>query len=122
MILLASSSVCFASNELKTLKKEHIVDYKVADEYYDSINKKYFLDFGSKYDGIEIEYHYDEENLSCNVVVRIPLRMWKAASPILPATPGSAFCAAVLPAQRWLHSMHGLACLCMPTRPLWVLP
>ena len=39
MILLGSFSVCFASNELKTLKKEHIVDYKVADEYYDSINK-----------------------------------------------------------------------------------
>ena len=39
MILLGSFSVCFASNELKTLKKEHIVDYKVADEYYGSINK-----------------------------------------------------------------------------------
>lgn len=39
MILLGGFSVCFASNELKTLKKEYIVDYKVADEYYDSINK-----------------------------------------------------------------------------------
>ena len=35
--------------------------FAVVPIYYDSINKKYFLDFGSKYDGIEIEYTYDEE-------------------------------------------------------------
>lgn len=38
-ILLGSFSVCFANTELKSLTKEFIVDYKVADEFYDSINK-----------------------------------------------------------------------------------
>ena len=35
--------------------------FAVVPIYYDSINNNYFLDFGSKYDGIEIEYNYDEE-------------------------------------------------------------
>ncbi len=35
--------------------------FAVVPIYYDSINNKYLLYFGSKYDGIEIEYHYDEE-------------------------------------------------------------
>ena len=35
--------------------------FAVVPIYYDSINNKYLLDFGSKYDGIEIKYHYDEE-------------------------------------------------------------
>ena len=39
MTLLGSFSVCFASSKLQTLKREYIVDYKIADEYYDSINK-----------------------------------------------------------------------------------
>ena len=39
MMLLGYFSVCFASSNLQTLKREHIVDYKIADEFYDSINK-----------------------------------------------------------------------------------
>ena len=35
--------------------------FAVVPIYYDSINNNYFLDFGSKYDGIEIEYQFDEE-------------------------------------------------------------
>ena len=38
-ILLGCFNFCFASNELQTLEKEYIVDYKVADEFYNSINK-----------------------------------------------------------------------------------
>ena len=38
--------------------------FAVVPIYYDSINNKYLLYFGSNYDGIEIEYHYDvEKNL-----------------------------------------------------------
>lgn len=39
MILLGCFSVCFASNDLQTLEKQHTVDYKVADEFYNSIDK-----------------------------------------------------------------------------------
>lgn len=39
LILLGCFNFCFASNELQTLEKEYIVDYKVADEFYNSINK-----------------------------------------------------------------------------------
>ena len=39
IILLGCFSVCFASSDIQTLKIEHIVDYKIADEFYDSINK-----------------------------------------------------------------------------------
>lgn len=39
MILFGCFSVCFASSDLQILKKEHIVDYKIADEFYDSIDK-----------------------------------------------------------------------------------
>ena len=39
IILLGCFSVCFASSDIQTLKREHIVDYKIADEFYDSINK-----------------------------------------------------------------------------------
>ena len=35
--------------------------FAVVPIYYDSINNNYYLDFGSKYDGIEIKYQYDEE-------------------------------------------------------------
>lgn len=35
--------------------------FSVVPIYYDSINNYYYLDFGGKYDGIEIEYQYDEE-------------------------------------------------------------
>ena len=35
--------------------------FAVVPIYYDSVNNNYLLDFGAKYDGIEIEYHYDEE-------------------------------------------------------------
>lgn len=35
--------------------------FAVVPIYYDSINNNYFLDFGGKYDGIEIKYQYDEE-------------------------------------------------------------
>ena len=38
-ILLGCFNFCFASNDLQTLEKEYIVDYKVADEFYNSINK-----------------------------------------------------------------------------------
>ena len=39
MMLLGCFSICFASSELQTLKREHIVDYKIADEFYNSIDK-----------------------------------------------------------------------------------
>lgn len=39
IILLGCFSVCFASSDIQKLKREHIVDYKMADEFYDSINK-----------------------------------------------------------------------------------
>ena len=39
MMILGCSSVCLASSDLKTLEKQYIVDYKVADEFYNSINK-----------------------------------------------------------------------------------
>lgn len=39
MLLLGCFSVCFASNDLQTLKREHIVDYKTADEFYNTIDK-----------------------------------------------------------------------------------
>ena len=39
IILLGCFSVCFASSDLLTLNREHIVDYKIADEFYDSIDK-----------------------------------------------------------------------------------
>ena len=35
--------------------------FAVVPIYYDSINNNYYLDFGGKYDGIEIKYQYDEE-------------------------------------------------------------
>ena len=35
--------------------------FAVVPVYYDSINNNYYLDFGAKYDGIEIKYQYDEE-------------------------------------------------------------
>ena len=41
MILLASINVCYAS-DIKTLEKEYIVDYKIADEFYNSIDKTIF--------------------------------------------------------------------------------
>lgn len=39
IILLGCFSVCFASSDIQKLKREHIVDYKMADEFYDSIDK-----------------------------------------------------------------------------------
>ena len=39
IILLGYFSVCFASSDLLTLNREYIVDYKIADEFYDSIDK-----------------------------------------------------------------------------------
>lgn len=39
MIILGCFSVCFASSDLQTLKREYIVDYKIADEFYKSIDK-----------------------------------------------------------------------------------
>ena len=39
MILLGCFSICFASSDLQILKKEHIVDYKIADDFYNSIDK-----------------------------------------------------------------------------------
>ena len=44
--------------------------FAVVPIYYDSINNKYLLYFGSKYDGIEIEYHYDEEKNRAPDLVR----------------------------------------------------
>ena len=44
MILLANLSVCFASSDLKILKKEYTVDYKMADEFYNSIEKNMIED------------------------------------------------------------------------------
>lgn len=41
MILLASINVCYAS-DIKTLEKEYTVDYKNADEFYNSIDKAIF--------------------------------------------------------------------------------
>ena len=39
ILLLGCFNMCFASSDLQTLEKEHVVDYKVADEFYNSINK-----------------------------------------------------------------------------------
>lgn len=39
IILLGYFSVCFASSDIQILKRKHIVDYKIADEFYDSIDK-----------------------------------------------------------------------------------
>lgn len=39
IILLASFNVCFASSDLKTLERTNTVDYKVADEFYNNIDK-----------------------------------------------------------------------------------
>lgn len=39
ILLMFLGTTCFASNELQTLEREYIVDYKVADEFYNSINK-----------------------------------------------------------------------------------
>lgn len=39
IMLLGCVSVCFAGGELQILKREHIVDYKIADEFYNSIDK-----------------------------------------------------------------------------------
>lgn len=41
MILLASIDVCYAS-DIKKLEKEYTVDYKIADEFYNSIDKTIF--------------------------------------------------------------------------------
>lgn len=39
MVLLASINICFASTELQTINKQNTVDYKVSDEFYNSIDK-----------------------------------------------------------------------------------
>ena len=39
MMVLGCFNFCFASSDLQTLKREHIVEYKMADEFYDSIDK-----------------------------------------------------------------------------------
>ena len=39
IMIVGCFNVCFASSDLQTLKREHIVDYKIADEFYDSIDK-----------------------------------------------------------------------------------
>ena len=39
MMLFGYFSVCFASSDLQTLKREYIVDYKIAEEFYESIDK-----------------------------------------------------------------------------------
>ena len=44
LLILASFNVCFASNNVKTLEKEYTVDYKIADDFYNSIEKTVFED------------------------------------------------------------------------------
>lgn len=44
MILLANLSVCFASSDLRIVEKEYTVDYKKADEFYNSIEKNIIED------------------------------------------------------------------------------
>lgn len=44
MILLANLSVCFASSDLRIVEKEYTVDYKMADEFYNSIEKNIIED------------------------------------------------------------------------------
>lgn len=39
MMILGCFSISFAGSELQTLQKQNIVDYKIADEFYNSINK-----------------------------------------------------------------------------------
>ena len=39
MMLLGCFSICFASSDLKTLKRTNTVDYKVADDFYNDIDK-----------------------------------------------------------------------------------
>lgn len=39
ILLLGSINMCFASSDLKTLERQNTVDYKVADEFYNSIDK-----------------------------------------------------------------------------------
>ena len=41
-VLLASFNLCFASNDNKILEKEYVVDYKTADDFYNSISKTIF--------------------------------------------------------------------------------
>lgn len=44
MILFANLSVCFASSDLRIVEKEYTVDYKMADEFYNSIEKNIIED------------------------------------------------------------------------------
>lgn len=44
IILLANLSVCFASSDLRIVEKEYTVDYKMADEFYNSIEKNIIED------------------------------------------------------------------------------
>lgn len=44
MILLANLSVCFASSDLRIVKKEYTVDYKMADAFYNLIEKNIIED------------------------------------------------------------------------------
>ena len=54
MILLANLSVCFASSDLRIVEKEYTVDYKMADEFYNSIEKNIIEDkVGYKLNNIE---------------------------------------------------------------------
>lgn len=42
LLIFTSFNVCFASSDLKTLEKQYTVDYKMADEFYNSIDKTIF--------------------------------------------------------------------------------
>ena len=42
LLILINFTTCFASNNLKTLEKEYTVDYKTADDFYNSISKNIF--------------------------------------------------------------------------------
>ena len=53
MMIFASLSVCFASNNLKTLEKQITVDYKMADDSYSEINKSL----------VENKTYYELENV-----------------------------------------------------------
>ncbi len=54
MIFFSFSSICFASEDLRTLDKQYIVDYKNADEFYNSIDKAIIEDkVGYELDDIE---------------------------------------------------------------------
>ena len=54
LLILINFTTCFASSNLKTLEKEYTVDYKTADDFYNSIQNTIFEDkIGYKLDNVD---------------------------------------------------------------------